>query len=209
MARVWTSGPEFHVVNCGTRDAFQKTMEKKHATFGIYRSRDQVQTAVETLTAQGFDPSKINVMYPEHFGAQDFAYDLRTMVRMGAVIGALIGSVAGALIGAFVFTGLNYTLLGLLFGLFFGAAAGALVGIGTPERPGRRYLQYLKDGGFLLSVHVDTAEQSQRALELLEKTGGEDLVETDEVKAWMTVLENAKNKRPASWVDPEPSPRLR
>lgn len=183
-------------------------METNYATFGIYRSRDQLQKTVERLTSQGFDPTKVKIMLPENFGQQDFAYELRMMVRPGAVIGASIGMAVGALVGFFVLTAVAYAFIGALFGSIFGAAAGALVGIGTPEKPGLRYLRYLKDGGFLLSVHVDGADENVNAFKIMESTGGEDIVTTDEAKAWIEVIEKTKRTRPVRLVQ-SPSKTVR
>lgn len=167
-------------------------MKTNHAAFGIYRANEQVEVAIQTLSTRGFNPSNIMVLYPDHPGAQDFAYDLQTSVRKGAVIGALFGAAVAAFIGYIAFDTIGGVVFGGLFGAFFGGGAGALVGIGTPEKPGNRYIQYIKDGGILLSVHVDEASDALAAEKILENTGAEDVTTTDETKAWRTVIRNSK-----------------
>ena len=56
----------------------------------------------------------------------------------------------------------------------------ALVGMGLPEYEAKRYEDHVKDGGTLLSVHCNAAEQISRAKELLKGTGALDIAAVGE-----------------------------
>jgi hypothetical protein len=52
--------------------------------------------------------------------------------------------------------------------------------MGIPEYEAKRYEGRVKDGGVLLSVHCDTAEQIGRAKDVLKRTGAEDIASAGE-----------------------------
>jgi hypothetical protein len=54
---------------------------------------------------------------------------------------------------------------------------------GIPEYEAKRYEGRIKEGGVLLSVHCDTADQIKRAKELLKNSGAEDISSTGESSA--------------------------
>jgi hypothetical protein len=74
--------------------------------------------------------------------------------------------------------------MGALAGLGVGGAVGgligALVGMGIPEYEAKRYEGRLKEGGILLSVHCDTADQITRAKGILTGTSAVDIASTGE-----------------------------
>jgi hypothetical protein len=61
-----------------------------------------------------------------------------------------------------------------------GGLVGALVGMGIPEYEAKRYEGRVKEGGVLLSVHCDTAEDVTQAKEILKRTGAEDIASAGE-----------------------------
>jgi hypothetical protein len=61
-----------------------------------------------------------------------------------------------------------------------GGLVGALVGMGIPEFEAKRYEGRVKDGGVLLSVHCDTADEIERAKEILKRTGADDIASSGE-----------------------------
>ena len=64
-----------------------------------------------------------------------------------------------------------------------GGLLGALVGMGIPEYEAKRYEGRVKNGGTLLSVHCDTADQSKLAKQMLKSTGAEDIASSSEAAA--------------------------
>lgn len=58
-----------------------------------------------------------------------------------------------------------------------------LVGYGMPEDEAKRYDGEVRDGGILISVHIDDRDEAQRAKDLFERCGAEDISYTGEAKA--------------------------
>jgi hypothetical protein len=87
-----------------------------------------------------------------------------------------IGALAIPGLGPFIAAGpIMASLAGLGVGGAVGGLIGALVGMGIPEYEAKRYEGRVKDGGVLLSVHCDTADEISRAKDLLKATGAEDI----------------------------------
>ena len=171
---------------------------KNTAVFGIYRSGDHAERAVDTLIAAGFPSGDISVLLPDTSSTKEFAHVKETKapegttagVTTGGVIGGTLGVLAGigALaipgVGPFIAAGpIMAGLAGLGVGGAVGGLVGALVGMGIPEYEAKRYEGRVKDGGTLLSVHCDTSAQISRAKELLKSSGAEDISSTGESSA--------------------------
>lgn len=183
-------------------------MTHTKATFGIFRSRDEINTAVSLLKGLGFGESKASILFPDKIGDQDFPQvqksELVKFARVGSVIGAVLASIFAVLMiaGVVPFGNLSnatsmgrvFTIVGsLLFGGILGAAWGTLVGIGTPDRAGRRYGQYVNAGGILLSVRSQNTEEQKRIEDALEKSGGQDITTVEEKAGWKDVLKEKEN----------------
>lgn len=61
-----------------------------------------------------------------------------------------------------------------------GGLVGGLIGAGIPEVEAKRYAGRIREGGYLISVHCDDSTWAKRAEEILEATGGHDVVKTSE-----------------------------
>src|SRR3984957_13024956 len=168
---------------------------KNTAAFGIYRDRVGVETALDMLRNAGFRNTDISVLFPHNEGTKDFATEKNTKapegtaagVGTGAVVGGALGWLAGigALaipgIGPFIAAGpIMAALAGVGVGGAVGGIAGALIGMGIPEYEAKRYEGRVKDGGILLSVHSNTADEIKRAKAILEGTGAQDISSTGE-----------------------------
>src|ERR1700739_627286 len=166
---------------------------KNTAVFGIYRTRADVERAVDALKAAEFRNSDISVLFPENTGTKDFAHEKETKAPEGATAGAgtgaLLGGGLGWLlgIGALAIPGLGpfiaagpimAALAGAGGGGAVGGLTGALIGMGIPEYEAKRYEGRVKDGGILLSVHSDDSAWTKRAKEILERTGAQDVSST-------------------------------
>ena len=55
--------------------------------------------------------------------------------------------------------------------------------MGIPEYEAKRYQGLVKGGGILLSVHSDNSNESNRAKEILERTGAQDISSTGRLMA--------------------------
>ena len=168
---------------------------KKTAVFGIYASVGLAERAVDALLLADFSNSDVSVLLPDNQSTRDFAHEKHTKapegtatgVAAGGTIGGTLGLLAGigALaipgVGPFIAAGpIMGTLAGLGVGGAVGGLIGALVGMGIPEYEAKRYEGRVKEGGVLLSVHCDTADEITRAKEVLKRTGAEDIASTGE-----------------------------
>jgi hypothetical protein len=168
---------------------------KNTAVFGIYMDRSGVDRAVEALKTGGFSNNDVSALFPEHQGTKDFAHEKNTKAPEGATTGAgtgaLLGGGLGWLVGmgALAIPGLGpfiaagpimAALAGAGVGGAVGGLTGALIGMGIPEYVAKRYEGRVKDGGILLSVHSDSADDTKRAKEILERTGAQDISSTGE-----------------------------
>lgn len=173
-------------------------MAKNTAVFGIYRTRQSVEEAVDALREANFRNTDISVLFSENVGTKDFAHEKHTKVpegsSAGAGTGAVIGGTLGWLtgigalaipgVGPFIAAGpIMAALAGIGAGGVIGGIAGALVGMGIPEYEAKRYEGRVKEGGILLSVHCDNAEWKKRAMEVLKQTGAIDIGSEGEAKA--------------------------
>jgi tetrahydromethanopterin S-methyltransferase subunit C len=168
---------------------------KKTAVFGLYSGRGAAERAVGALVQAGFANNAISVLLPDVDSTKDFAHVKHTKapegtttgVATGGVVGGTLGLLAG--IGALAIPGVGPfiaagPIMGALAGLGVGGAVGgllgALVGMGIPEYEAKRYEGHLKQGGVLLSVHCDTADQITRSKASLKSTGAVDIASTGE-----------------------------
>lgn len=170
---------------------------KHKAILGIYKTRPQVEAAVDALKLEGFSAADVSVLLPDSAGAQEFVHTKGSKAPEGAAAGAGTGAVIGgtlgllAGIGALAIPGFGpFIAAGPIMAALAGAGAvgavgavgGALIGWGVPEYEAKRYEGFVKDGGILMSVHATTSEEVKRAKECLERTGAEDIAATGEEK---------------------------
>ncbi len=165
-------------------------MAKNIAVYGIYRTREMVEHAVDELKKADFRNTDISVLFPEGSGTKDFAVAKDTKAPEGAATGAGTGAVLGGAlgwlmgigllaipgIGPFIAAGPIMTALaGAGAGGLAGGIAGALIGMGIPEYEAKRYEGRIKDGGILLSVHADDSAWKVKGKDILKHTGAEDM----------------------------------
>jgi hypothetical protein len=171
---------------------------KNTAVFGIYRTREMAETAVDRLIASGFRNEDISVLLEDNVGTKEFAHKKDTKAPEGTTAGAVAGGAIGgglgllAGIGALAIPGLGpfiaagpimATLAGIGSGGVVGGLTGALVGMSIPEYEAKRYEGRIKEGGILLSVHCDNSDWVKKAKELLTQTGADDISSTGEASA--------------------------
>lgn len=179
----------------------------QRAVVGIYQTRQQVENAVDLLQANGFRPEDISALLPDNVGTKDFAHEKNTKAPEGAAAGAATGAVVGGTlgwlvgIGALLIPGVGpfvaagpivAALSGVGVGGVVGGLSGALVGMGIPEYEAKRYEGLIKGGKILLSVHADNGEWADRARDILESTGADDISAVSESKG-----DYANTERPA------------
>ena len=179
------------------------------AVFGIYKSRTQVERAVDQLRDAGFRNTDISVLFPVNEGTKEFAHEKGTKAPEGATTGAgsglVIGGALGWLagigslaipgIGPFIAAGpIMAALAGAGVGGAVGGVLGGLIGMGIPEYEAKRYEGMVKSGGILLSVHSDDSQWTSKAKKVLEQTGAEDISSTSEASADYAVSDRPSHR---------------
>ena len=164
--------------------------------YGLYKDRASFERAVDALRAANFRNSDVSAILPDRdHTTKDLAHEINTKapegIAAGAGTGAAVGGVLGWLvgIGALAIPGIGpLVAAGPVVAALAGAAAagatgglvGGLVGAGIPEVEAKRYAGRIREGGYLVSVHCDDKNWAKRAEEILEATGGKDVVKTHE-----------------------------
>lgn len=156
----------------------------------------QTDTIMRDLRAAGFSGDDISVLMADKAGTRDFAHEHNSKAPEGAATGAGTGAVVGgalgwlAGIGALAIPGVGpliaagpimAALSGAAIGGTFGGLTGALVGMGIPEFEAKRYEGKVKSGSALISVHSEDSDETQRAKEIFERVGAQDITSASEV----------------------------
>jgi len=185
-------------------------MSKNTSVYGIFSTREQLETAVKAMKAEGFRAEDISVLLPENYGNKDMATSKATKSPEGAATGGVAGAVAGGVlgwlagigalaipgVGPFIAAGpIMAALAGMGAGAVLGGATGALAGIGIPEYEAKRYEGLVKRGGILVSIHCDDSNWTSRAKRLLKEHGADDISSASEAHA-----DYAKTDRPVPHV---------
>lgn len=166
-----------------------------HAVFGIFHNRVEAENAVDALKTQGFRNSDVSILISSQEGSEGFAHEKNTKAPEGTATGAASGAILGgglgwlAGIGAIAIPGIGpfvaagpimAALAGLGVGGAVGGIAGSLIGLGIPEYEAKRYQDYVKNGGILLSVHVDDVDWKEKAEDILKECGATDVASAKE-----------------------------
>jgi len=167
------------------------------AVFCLTKTEDQAVMIVNRLRAAGFSSNDISVLLPDKAGTRDFAHEQHTKAPEGATVGAGTGGVLGGAlgwlmgIGALAIPGLGpfiaagpimAALSGAAAGAALGGMTGALIGWGMPEYEAKRYEGKIKEGNILISVHAEDRAERNRAREIFEQAGAEDIADTEEAR---------------------------
>lgn len=172
--------------------------DKNLVVYGIYSSHADVERGVKLLQEKNFRREDISVLMPEPESTHEFAHKNTTKAPEGTVVGGASGAIVGATLGWLAGTGLvaipgvgPLIAAGPIMAIFAGVGAGSivgglvgcLVGMGLPEYEAKRYAGRIKDGGILISVHADDEDWRERAWDVLEDTGAEDIAISSEARA--------------------------
>ena len=68
---------------------------KNTAVFGIYKSAEQAERAVDTLIGAGYASSTISVLLPDSRSTREFAHEKDTKAPEGATAGVTAGGELG------------------------------------------------------------------------------------------------------------------
>jgi hypothetical protein len=165
------------------------------AVFAIAKNEEQAINLANQLKSAGFSNNDISVLFPDKMGTRDFAHEQHTKAPEGATVGAGTGAVLGGALGWLVGIGslaipgvgpfiaagpIMAALAGAGVGAATGGVAGGLIGMGMPEYEAKRYEGKVKDGNILMSVHTQDSKERDRAKEIFENGGAEDISYTGE-----------------------------
>jgi hypothetical protein len=170
----------------------------KTSVFGIVKTHSQAEQIVERLQTAGFPASEISVLLPDTEGKHDIGHVKATKAPEGATTGAATGGVTGGVlgllagigalaipgVGPFIAAGpIMAALSGAAVGATTGGIVGGLVGLGIPEVEAKRYENKLKSGNYLIAVHTADGDQKDRAKDIFEEAGAEDISTSSMSKA--------------------------
>lgn len=173
-------------------------MSKNVSAYGIYSGRMDVENAVEEMKRAGFNNSDISILFPHGDETKEFAAEKNTKAPEGASAGVAAGAVVGGTLGWLVGIGslaipgvgpfiaagpIMAALAGVGVGGAVGGITGALIGMGIPEYVAKRFEGRIKKGGILFSVHCEDSDWTKKAIEIMKRTGAEDVSSTSEAKA--------------------------
>lgn len=170
-------------------------MSRTKAVYGLLPTEASAIEAANALKTAGFRAEDISALFPDKGGTKDFAHEQNTKAPEGAATGAGVGGVVGgglgwlAGIGALAIPGVGpliaagpimAALSGAAAGAMVGGLTGTLIGLGIPEIEAKRYEGKVKDGSILLSVQAESSEEIERAKEIFENAGADDINYTTE-----------------------------
>lgn len=174
-----------------------ETKRGHKSVFGIFNERTSLESTVTNLKNAGFISNDISVLMPSPESTKNFAHEKNTKAPEGATTGGTSGLAVGGVlgwlagigalaipgVGPFVAAGpIVAAIAGAGIGGAIGGIAGALIGMGIPEYEAKRYETMVKDGGMLLSVHVDNNDMRDRATDILKAGGARDVATAGEEK---------------------------
>src|SRR5437870_2964727 len=74
-------------------------MSKNTAVFGIYASRDRVESAIDDLISLGFTSDDVSVLFSDHRSTKELAHEKNTKAPEGVATGVAAGGVLGGTLG--------------------------------------------------------------------------------------------------------------
>ena len=167
----------------------------REAVFCIALSADQAEAIVLKLRDAGFSNNDVSVLYPDHAGPRDFAYEKHSKAPeyslAGVCAGAILGGLAAWAMRHFALPGSIFLVAaGPFFATLSGAALGALIGgvIGlfrgrdVPEYEAKRYQGKIQDGNILISVHAESEALKRLAERIFWDYGANDIAAAKEAR---------------------------
>ncbi len=157
---------------------------------GIAKTETDVETVIDDLQASGIASADMSVLMPDSGGVPDTGTVKATKAPEGATAGAVTGGVTGGTlgllagigalaipgVGPFIAAGpLMAALSGVAIGATAGGVVGALVGMGIPELEAKVYEDRIKNGGYLVAVHVSDSDQQKVIRDIMERNHLEDI----------------------------------
>lgn len=181
---------------------------------GVFRSQDDAERAVSQLRNLGIPEKRIGIVRPgnapERLEAgvpvtdtEDPGMGRAMGAAVGGAMGAAGGATAGLAVASLIVPGIGpiiaFGMVGAALLGIVGAAAGSAVGDtveeelgeGIPHEDVYLYEDALRHGNSIVLAYVDEGEQADRAEEVIENAGAEDLDELRE-NWWQELREDER-----------------
>lgn len=176
------------------------------AVFAVFKNPMDISSSVEYLEKFGVNCRSQRIYRLLYGGGQDFSQIKGRQIYAGAIAGSIVGLLLMLLLGLFFdFEALQEASLSkqslnlwpIYLGLFGGAIlvgifAGILVGAGISNTTAKRYGQYLKTGGIMMSLRAQPGKQYEMIKRTLNSFGAYDVQLEDESSTWQTALAESR-----------------
>lgn len=159
-----------------------KGSHNQKTVIGVFVTRSDAETAVQTLRSQGFTNEEINIV-SKHQKNDNVSYD--DDITDGALTGSTIGGIGGLLIGAgaMVVPGVGPLLAAgpisaAIGGALAGGLAGGLIDWGIPSEASHRYAKEVEQDKILAIIRTDDNRVNEAA-KILRQYGAKDVESHD------------------------------
>jgi uncharacterized membrane protein len=150
---------------------------QRNSVYGIIGNQKDLDQTVNHLKSQNFRKSDISILMHPQYGTK-----APEGATAGSATGAITGGIFGWLVGAgfltipglgpFIAAGpIMSAIAGAGIGGTIGGITGGLIGLGIPEFEAQKYEGHIKNGGILITIHVDDTIWEMKAKEILEENG--------------------------------------
>lgn len=157
----------------------------------------EANNIIIALQNLGYTTDRMSALLPDKNYTKDMGHEKHSKAPEGAAAGAGAGAVLGGALGLLAGIGVlaipgagPFIAAGPIMGLLSGAGAGTtiggltggLIGLGIPEFEAKQYEGKIRDGNILLSVGVDTDEETKEVEKVFKEYGAKDINRTTEEK---------------------------
>ena len=158
-------------------------MSKQKVIMGAFRTFTQAESAIYELEAAGVHHGRISLIGPERARDEFARLEEKTKAAEGAGVGGAAGVAIGALaagltaVATFALPGVGLVAAGPLVAALAGAGAGGvaggaigtLIGLGIPEHEAKFNTAVLNEGGYIIAVTTDDADDRKKAADILDR----------------------------------------
>lgn len=162
-------------------------MNKFSSVFGIYKTRNETQETMDSLADEGFDSSKISLLFPENASPQNNLVTTTSNLLHGQTINQNLDLMEDARTvhipgyGPLIAAGPAMEFLNQISHREAGWMANTMIQQGIPEYEARRYEKNVDEGGFLLAVECASFEKQQIAQKILSERGARYIAFTSDI----------------------------
>jgi len=160
-----------------------KTVQKASQTIiGVFESRSNAESAVNSLRQQGFSNEEINIISQKP-QSQDVHYDNDDDIADGTLTGSTLGGIGGLLLGTGVLAipGIapivalaGGPIAAAVGGAIAGGITGGLIDWGIPAEESQHYEEEVIQGSILAIIHTDSARVNSVA-QILRQNGAKEV----------------------------------